>query len=227
MDSKLTGLALISLLVLTGSQSASAQGQGRGARFNYAPNVFSLEGPVMPKAVQAAHSVRSGSVPRGSNFLGVDPQFLAKPVAPPVTQTLVTAAPAVNQAAGQLLPKIPFNNSFGKPASAAPPVIAQAPVPAAAPMAALAKSLPPVTAAKPVTSSRPAGGHHRRLRSNKDVHGVLTKRPQTSPDGLQATAGRGLDSYGKNVGYVPGPFLPASTGDGMRTEANVSGRIIR
>lgn len=224
MHKQLFSLAIIGFVSLAGSQSASAR-EG-GARFNYAPNTYSLEGPVVRRAAEPMHSVKSGSVPRGSSFLGVDPQMLTKAPPAPVPQLVPQAVP---QTTAQVMPKhTPFDiNAFGKPISAPPPVIAQAPPPSVAPMAAAAKALtPPVIANKPVTSRRPAANRSG-TRSTRDVHGVLTSHKQKSPDGLQAIAGRGLDSYGKNVGYVPGPYLPQGTGDGVRTEANVSGRIIR
>src|SRR2546422_11621748 len=98
---------------------AAFAGDAGTARFNYAPNLWKVEGVHVPALPEAPHSVKNGSVPQGPNFLGLSPQMLAKPApvpapaqaqAPPV-QTQVSARPSVAQAVPQMAaPK--FNSSF-------------------------------------------------------------------------------------------------------------------
>lgn len=214
---------------------AAFAGDAGTARFNYAPNIWKVEGVRVPSLPEAPHSVKSGSVPQGPNFLGLSPQLLAKPAPAPVqaqvqaqaprVQTQVSSRPTVAQAVPQMAaPK--FNSSFGKAGSLpAPPVVANAPAitPSVPQAAAQANSLPPQAKAAPakgISPARPLVAHHRAWQS---VSGKLN-RPK-APEGLVADAGRKIDSYGG--GYVPGPFLPAAyNGEGSSARTDVSGKLL-
>lgn len=230
----LTGKAAISGLVLAvasfATTGAAFAGSPGNARFEYAPNVWKVEGVRVPSIQEAPHAVKNGAVPQGPGFLGLSPQLLSKPPAPPVTpvarpqvQTQVAARPTYMQATPQAsVPK--FSSAFGKAGSLpAPPVVANNPPPPAAPGdAAMAQPLPPQAKAAPARAGqkRPLVAQHS---ASRNVHGVLTHR---NPAGLVADAGKRIESYG--AGYVPGAFLPAAyNGDGSSTQSDVHGRLLR
>ncbi|HEY9870371.1 MAG TPA: hypothetical protein V6D08_14500, partial [Candidatus Obscuribacterales bacterium] len=206
--------------------------QAKGARFEFAPNIWRQEGVRVPKShgAEPVHSVRSGAVPQGTSFLGLAPHMLApapKPVAP---QTQVAARVSVPQLTPQVaIPKTTYNSAFGKPVGQAaapaqmPPVIASAPVAQPPlPQVATAKSLPPAKPAVKAVARRPA------IQVSRNVSGKLRKpAAPAAPSGMIASAGKGIASYGKNFGYMPGAFLPAVGGDGLTTQADVHGRLIK
>jgi hypothetical protein len=156
-----------------------------------------------------------GKVPHNSSFLGVDPQLLAKPVAP-VTHTQVTMRPTSTQAQ-------PISSSF-KPAFGQPvePQVAHI---ASLPKMASPMSISPSSAAKAVSAKllpvKPS------LAANRKVHGTLLNHKHAVGESLgPALALKNIDSYGKNVGYVPGQYLPTSSGAGMNTRADVTGKLL-
>ncbi|MBI4533777.1 MAG: hypothetical protein HY711_07495 [Candidatus Melainabacteria bacterium] len=219
---------IISVVFAGAACSQSARAEGSSARFHFAPNVWKAEGAPKPasRAVEPMHSVRSGSVPRSASFLGLNPQLLSKP-APQVPLPQIEVASIVPQVAPQVaVPKAEFKTAFGKPVgSTSAPIVANAPVTTGVhPQAATAKSLPKAT----YTRSR---GSHPSLRSDKSVHAQLAKIPtKATPAGNQgvvASAGKGIESYGKNLGYVPGTYLPAATEGGVVTQTDVWGRLLR
>lgn len=200
-------VSLVTLASIAGSmQSASAQ-ESRGARFNFAPNVWKSESVRMPKGYgnpDVVHAVRPGSVP--SNLLGVDPSMLAKPAPPPV----VAAAPVMTSVTPNMfVPKTnsAWNPMFGKPQAAQ--------LPAPVPQQAVAM---PMTTQPMKAKSAPAG----RPRVNTAVAGRLMRPAHRSIS--PASASPAVASYPTNFGYSPGPLLP-STG-GMNSSATVKGVIV-
>jgi hypothetical protein len=194
--------------IATSMQSASAQ-ESRGARFNFAPNVWKSEGVRMPKGYgnpDPVHAVRAGAVPSG-NLLGVDPSMLSKPAPPPV----VAAAPVMTSVTpAMFVPKTNanFNPMFGKPQ------VAQLPAPV--PQQAVAM---PMTTKPLVARSAPAGKRH----VNTAVGGRLltpTRRYVAPTSATPAVA-----SYPTNFGYSPGPLLPSS-GNGVSASTKLSGVIL-
>src|SRR5437868_5293699 len=98
-------LALVTVIAATSSLPAFA-GEGRGARFDFAPNHWKVEESRLPvdNYVEPAHSVRQGSVPK--NLLGLDPTMLAKPVQQTPMPNPTVAARMVSPAiTPQFLPK--------------------------------------------------------------------------------------------------------------------------
>lgn len=208
---------LVSLLVLAGiatsMQSADAQeGRRAGARFNFAPNVWKNEAAILPKGYATpdpAHNVRPGAVP-SNNMLGLDPAMLTKPAPPPVMQP--HAMPTVASQVSVPRTNTNFNPMFGKP------MVAQLP----APIPMQASPLP--MAAKPLAAtpaSAPAGKRH----VATGVSGRLM-RPARRPAVRPESATPAVASYGKNFGYVPGAYLPSSTG-GINARAELSGKLLR
>ncbi len=228
MKIKLTALAITALVAAAFAtvQPASAQ---NNARFKFAPNIYRHEEVRSPKASGPVHSVKNGSVPTGTSFLGLDPNMLKpapKPVAPqPQPQMQVAATPSFSQVTPQIaVPRASFNSNFGRPAGQlAPP---QVPLVASAPMAQ--PPLPQVATAKSLQLPKPApkaAVKRPAMQASRSVSGKLRKpAAQHAPARTVATAGKGIDSYGKNFGYVPGAYLPAV---GMTAQADVYGQLVK
>jgi hypothetical protein len=230
MKIHVTALAIVTLV--TAGLVSAQPGEAKGARFEFAPNVWRQEGVRVPKSpgAEPVHSVRSGAVPQGTSFLGLDPHMLAPAPKPVATQTQVAARASVPVVTSHLaVPKATYNSAFGKPVGQAaapaqmPPVIASVPVAQPPlPQVATAKSLQPAKPTVKAVAKRPG------VQVSRSVSGKLRKPVKTAaPTGMIASAGKGIDSYGKNFGYVPGAFLPAVGGDGLTTQTNVSGRLIK
>ena len=201
MKSQIITLNILSAIAATCFviQPAQAADAG-GARFKFAPTYWKQEAAQAP-AVE--HNVQSGSVPVSSKFLGLDPKMLAKPQ----VVTTVAAKPVFTQVTPQMLPSN-FNSAFGKPAE--PPQVASAPA------QAKAVKLPQ------------HGAHaiaHRGIHASEQVAAKLVKHAQDPS--MVANAGNRVESYGKNFGYVPGTYVPTSTGDGMSTQTDVHGKLLR
>lgn len=222
MNSKITTINIVYSLTILGLALAQpALAKEGGARFTFAPTVYKLEeAPEIPKG-SPAHIVKNGNVPHDTNFLGLNPTMLAKrpaPVVVPTPQVAPTqdATPALTQNNVQgTLSKTPVSPMFGTPGVLK---VAQAHVPTGA--SAIAKAIPSTHASK----------SHSGLNADKSVHGVITShhhKPVASPNGLVAKSGGGLDSYGKDFGYVPGSYTPSTSSGGMSTDTNVTGRLIR
>jgi hypothetical protein len=166
------------------------------------------------------HSVQNGSVPRSTNFLGVDPQMLSKPkpepvAVAPVTQTHVVVRPTYTQAVPL---NNPFKESFGKPVGLSAPIAALPPV--AAP-----KSLPNSSAEKAVSAKLKHANNN--IAASKNVNGRLLHAKHAVGRSAEQLALKNIDSYGKNFGYVPGPYLPTKVGSGLSTRTAVQGTILR
>jgi hypothetical protein len=232
MNTKLKYLPILTILALTAVslQPALADHNGNGARWRFDPQTIKPNGPSLPEdnfqpvaPPPLPHSVQSGSMPH-SNMLGLDdPRLKAQPqiMTPPPQIAHNTVMPAMTSTKAVHIPIVakPFQASFGKPIS--PPEVATLPK-TAAPLAipqvakpAIAKALP----AKPFSSS-------------KDLHGkLLTAQHKRTvvPSRANALAlgAPKVESYGKNVGYTPGAYLPmGSSGSGNRTAADVYGRVL-
>jgi hypothetical protein len=187
-----------------------------GARFEFAKNVWKNEQARVPKDVEAPHMVKQGSVP-SSNMLGLDPGMLASRPAPLPQVAARPAVPSVSAKA--FVPNTNFNPTFGQPIA---PLNAGAPMQMAAlPPASVPQMAAPNAArtAAPVHHSR--GPSHPHSTHRTAVSGVL-KTP-IHPTGATATPA----SYGNGFGYVPGEHLPAVSGSGTNSSANVHGRIIK
>jgi hypothetical protein len=204
-------VSLVAILGITTMQSASAQ-EGRGMRFNFAPNVWRAESARLPKgygdvAPEPQHNVRAGAVPSKAS-LGLDPMMLSKPAPAPVipVNPVVTAQASVPKANAS------FSPLFGKPmmaqAQPLPTVPAAVAQPATAPAQAPAATAP---AAPPRHVVRSAVSGRVRVPSRREVIPV---------SGTPAVA-----SYGSQH-YVPGAFLPSSGSGSVATTA-VSGKLIK
>lgn len=230
MKSRFFQLSIFTAIVvgMVSAQGAMAQEQQRGARFNFAPNIWKAEEPRIPNgryAPQApAHAVKHGSMPQSSNFL-LDPSMIPTPVrqepAAPVVATRVTpriSVPSTNYA----MPKSNYQPEFGKPLSAPPMAVASLPTtPAMAPKPQAAQAPIAKPAFKPTATTRIASAPHRH-HVQTGVNGKLLTRPRSV--GQAATPA--VASYGKNFGYQPGGYLPTQTGSGVSTRQEVSGRLI-
>lgn len=204
-------LAIASTGTLSAQDAAAQEGGGQrppGARFAFAPNVYRMEQPRVPKGYGAAPapSVAAGSVP-SSNMLGLDPSVLQRP------QQHVAARPAASNVAGQAfipkaVPQVAFNPAFG---SAAPIQPLQSP--------AMAMAQPMARAAAPAKASaaRPAG---RRPHIETGVSGTLKTPIRHSTPAMVA-------SYGPGFGYTPGGHMPSQSGGNMSTRTSVSGQVLR
>ncbi len=219
MKLSISSLTLVTLAACACTLPVSAQESARGARFNFAPNVWKSESTRLPKDnyVEPVHSVRAGSVPKG-NILGLDPEILAKPAPQPAAVPIVAARPVATTVTPQWSqPKTSFNPAFGKPGDLTHQPIASLPAPA--PQQAMARPLMPVKPA--ATTHAPVAKHH----INTAINGRLIKQPRTAAP-APALASPAVASYGKNFGYVPGPFLPNEATGSMSAQAEVRGRVI-
>jgi hypothetical protein len=201
MNTKITTIAIASLVAtgIVAAHPANAQeAQNRGARFDFAPSVWKKEmGPTIPHISDGpAHSVKMGGVPQGSSFLGLDKQDLAKPA--PVATTQVAIRP--------VSPPTAFQNAFGKPVS---PVVASMPPQA---QVAIARHLP---------------AHKSSVLANKSVNGkLLSPHKVVGQSAGPALAAKSIDSYPKNVGYIPGTYVPSMSDSGMNSRSDVHGVLI-
>lgn len=199
-------LSVMSLFAVANIALPAAQAQEAAApsqRWKFAPNVYTIEQPIMPKHYAsyspATRTVTTGSVPKGSSFLGINPAILKpRPVAPaPMPQPVVTA---------QLRPAT-FNNSFGKPIAAAPTELPLT--------AAPAQALP---SSKAATPARIAQSHPRH-----SAVGNVSGRLRTRPVPASQMARPQITSYGPNTGYIPGISTPSASGGSYGASTQVSG----
>jgi hypothetical protein len=208
MNTQTKILNIAGALALSLMSTLPSQAEPGSARFSFAPNVWKQEQARMP---QPEHSVRDGSVPVGSKFLGLDPQMLAKPKLPQVA-----VRPAFTQVTPQMLPpKGQFDAAFGTPESL--PTQAKK---AEVPKVAQAQSLPLHNQAHSPRRAVSRGGH-----AKTAVHAQLVNKPKAT--GLAAPPAEQIASYDKNFGYVPGSFLPSSASDGLSRHTEVQGKLLR
>jgi hypothetical protein len=220
------------MLILCLVASASANGQSSfagGARFDFEPNKWGAREFPKPNPGgyedSTPHTVQNGSMPQGSNFLGVNPQMLSKPqqlVAPvvrarvmPQAQPVVKAIPLNN----------PFNPSFGQPVGLNAPIAAlpKTAAPKLPEIAAVPHSLPNSSAEKAVSAKL----MHANNNASKNVNGRLLHPRRAVGRSADALAMKNIDSYGKNFGYVPGAYLPTTVGSGTATRTAVAGKLLR
>jgi hypothetical protein len=201
-------LAIAATGTLSAQEVSAQEGQRPGARFQFAPQVYRMEQPRMPKGYGAAPapSVAAGSVP-SSSMLGLDPSVLQRP------QPQVAARPAANHVAGQAfipkaVPQVAFNPAFGSAAPIQPPMQSPAMAAPAQPMA---------RAAAPKAAARPAG---RRSHVKTGVSGKLKTPIRHSTPAMVA-------SYGPGFGYTPGGHLPSQSGGSVSARTSVSGQVLR
>jgi hypothetical protein len=195
------------------------QAQAQGSRFKFAANTWKQEQPKIPGSYDAPAQVRAGSVPQGSNFLGVDPAMLSKP---PVQQQVAARPVPQTQISHKLfVPGTSFKPSFGKPVqplqAGEPMKMATLPPGAGSPIPMAAPPTAPKQAATPVHHTSSAPRHHHAQAVTGRLRTPTHTRGESAPPAQVA-------SY--NTGYVPGGHLPAQSGVGMSTRADVSGTII-
>lgn len=216
MNIKALTLSIISVAAAVAAsapaQAQEAEPRRPSARWDYAPNVWRKETIPMPRGYNAAPqtAVRSGAVP-SRNVLGLDPTYLAKAPAPMpaplVRNTQAVSAVPINKPSA---PLEAFKAAFGKPISAAPPMVAALPQGMSA---APASTMP--SAAKSVSA-------HLRPRSTPVSHstGVAARlmTPQHRPAPVPAVA-----NYG-SLGFTPGSIVPSSgsTGSGATTSVRAT-----
>ncbi len=196
-------LASTGVLVFAAAEPAMAQ----NARFAYAPNVYRVDEGGKPRraqyqaAPQAVHNVTHGAVPKGSNFLGLDSGFLAKPH----PTTTVAAHPLgigrpSTMAAMRSVKATPYNGGFGRPQT---PLVAQATRLPAAPQVRTAQQ-----ARGRVVHHKPAAGARAHA-----VRGKSNVARQAKP---------AIANYGNSRHYQSGSF----TQDMHSTSTRVSGKVL-
>jgi hypothetical protein len=215
MNTNLRFLPLLTIAAAATVCLAPMSANAKGARFDFAPNIYKIEQSRLPSDYGAVpHSVRTGSVPHSSSFLGVDPQLLATPPVAPVAQ----AIPRVSGFTTAVPMNASFKNAFGSPITK--PVMAV--LPKTATPLSLPQSATKQVAAKLVSAKTPVG--------NKNLHGTLLSKPRRNVIPSTATAlalsGKKIEGYGNNVGYTPGAYLPTASGSGLNIQADVSGRVL-
>lgn len=220
MNIKTTTLILSTIALSAAVQPARAE----GARFDFAPNTWAAESPnhprtwtTMPKA-----PISQGHVPH--NLLGFDPSMMRKPAPPPVVAPRIAPVvqPSVHSQVSfgnpvpQLVPQsVPaaFKAAFGAPLEVPPPATPKQPQPATAPIAPAAKSI----AAHP---SRP-------VVASNNLHGRMMRPHLAAGNAAGPAQSLPIASYGKNVGYMPGTYLPSvATGSGSSSTTSLNGRIL-
>jgi len=217
MKSSFLLLSLISVTALgaVNAQVAHAEPKEGGARWTFAPNIYRTEQARVPKEMDGPRAVRAGSVPQGSNFLGLDPAMLSKPT-PQVAAKPITVP--IAQVSNKLfIPGTSYKPSFGspvQPAKAEPMKMAVLPPGAGSPIPMTA---PPVAkpVAVPVHASAPRHIHTAVSGSIRKPH---KSHGESAPPAVAA-------SY--SSGYMPGGSLPAQSGAGSIADSKVSGRVLR
>lgn len=217
-------LAALSITLVASASTAFCPAfarDGQGARFQYAPNVFRLEEPRIPKEDYSAASkpmrpAMEGKVPHGPSFLGVDPQFLRPAPRPVETRTQVAMHPSV----APVSINSPYRPGFGAPA--APPQAAQ---PQMLPTFGSPSALPQSSSNKAVAGKLMPHKSQPSLAS-RSVNGKLLPRRHAVGQPASALALKPIESYEKNFGYVPGSYLPVSSSSGMSSKSNVFGKLL-
>lgn len=219
-------------ITLVASASASLQpvlaAREGQARFAFSPSVFKLEQPRIPQEEYSmtpkGRPAMEGKVPQGPSFLGVDPQFLAKPVARavPVARTQSTQV-AMRPSLPPVSISSPFKPSFGAPS--APPQAAQ---PKMLPNFGSPSTLPQTSSTKAVAGKLVPHKASPSTSASKSVNAKLLPRRHAigQPANPALALAKNIESYGKNFGYVPGAFLPVNSGSRTSTKADVFGRLL-
>lgn len=197
-------LALMAVSTCALLAQPAAQADPPSARFKYPVNYWKMEGATGPGAQPAytppPRTVNSGSVPKGSSILGINPKMLAKH-APPVA---VISSQPVNNASGVPL----FNNMFGSPKTG--------------------NALPLTAAPAKITPIAQAPYKVAKHTSNSGVNGHLRTKP--APRYIARAGGPArINSYG-NQGYTAGSTMPINSfgagGGGQRSSSTVNGKVL-
>ncbi len=215
-------LSLIAIAAAASSMQAASAQESRGARFNYAPNVWKTEAARVPKGygqyAEPQHNVQAGAVP-SNNVLGLDPTMLAKPLAPVAQVASHPATTSLTPSWSTPRTNASFQPAFGKPqgivAQSLPPAL-HAPV-----MPTRPQSIVPATSKPVVAASAPAarGQHH--SGNHAAVSGrVMPFRPRNV---TPVAATPAVASYDKGFGYLPGAYLPSSSGSATQS---LSGKLL-
>ncbi len=113
-----TYLKFLPILTIAATVTVTLQpASAKGARFDFAPNIYKTEQAQLHddygRPPVAPHSVQTGSVPKSSSFLGVDPQLLSTaPVAPVAPAARAMTSLKFTKAAPM---NTPYQTTFGKP----------------------------------------------------------------------------------------------------------------
>ncbi len=205
---------------------AQAQHRDRGARFDFAPQIYKLEESKVPPGYGAPppsnHSVKHASMPSRSSLLGIDPAMLAAarpvqrgPRVAPIAATTVAASPSWTNAVPFLNPFAPVANKgqFGQPLNPnVPPVVASLP-----PQASKAQ---PRTIA-PSSNTSLSG----KINPRRSSTAVAARRVPRA-NALAAKQGAPIQSYGNNFGYTAGSTAPVGSGASTSVTGNVYGRVL-
>ena len=191
----LTCVSATMLALPASAQEGQQQQQGRGMRFDFAPNVYKMEGASMPRAAHYSGPISNARPGSTSKSFLPSANIIAKPI--PVVKPAVT--PIVQPQVTATIKPQPFSNLFGKPIEEAKPAVAQQmPAIQAKPAAQLARSTNTGIKWSKPRSARPA---------------VATGRS------MPAT-----QTYGSS-GYTPGNTAPSNFGSGTSTTTSVSGVV--
>jgi hypothetical protein len=133
----LTCVSVAMLALPANAQEGQQQQQGRGMRFDFAPNVYKMEGAPMPRATHYSGPISNARPGSTSKSFLPSANIIAKPI--PVVKPAVT--PIVQPQVTATIKPQPFSNLFGKPIEEAKPAVAQQmPAIQAKPAAQLARS---------------------------------------------------------------------------------------
>lgn len=220
--------AILSTIAIIAASSTVQSAEAKGARFDYAPNVWKNETARMPagygEPAPSQHSVTHGSMPKANSMLGIDPSMLAARPRPPVSrgprvapiaQTQLSGIPSFTSVVPMLNPFAPVQNKgqFGQPLSV-PPVMASLPPQASKPQAAQSKPTAPVSVSSNV-------GARVRVPSNANsLRGRMVKPARA----LAARQGSPIQTYGNNNFYQAGSTVPS--GSGISSESRVHGVVL-
>ncbi len=222
-------IALTSILWIQGVQAQESHGQ----RFSFPVNYWKVEQSRMPHSGNPQPLVRNGSVPQGTDFLGVD-------IAPTALQRSTVApniTPGDSVGAGLHENKSVYRPSFGAP-SFIPAAMPPQPMPSQQPMPRQQCLVP--TRPTPIP---PLVHHNAPQKIAPHVISQLPKRPSTAArtmtnqhgQGFAVVAGKimktktsnahnapGALSYDK--GYSPGGSIASTTN--RSTEIEVKGHVL-
>ena len=215
----------IALVASASISSQSVYAEGRGARFNFAPNIYKLEQPNVPKPELSAGAPSrpafDGKVPHGPSFLGINPRDLVRPAPAPVPVTRTQVAMRPSPAPTNI--RSPFSPNFGEPT--APPAAAH---PGMLPNFGSPAGLhPDANSSDKAVSGKLLPHKSPALAANRSVSGRLVNRRHASGQSANpALALKPIETYG-NQFFSPGRCLPISSGSGMTTRSDVYGRVLQ
>jgi hypothetical protein len=228
MNVRLAALSITLVASASTSLNPALAREAKGARFDFAPNIYKLEDARVPQESYSAtskpvHPAMEGKVPHGPSFLGVDPQFLTKPVISPAPVTRTQVAMRPSTAPTSLTS--PFKPGFGAP-SAPPPQSPQSAQPKMLPSFGSPSTLPHTSANQSV-AGKLVPHKSSPVLASRSLNGKLLNRKHASGQSANpALALKPIESYGKGVGYVPGAYLPVNSGSRVVANSSLYGRIL-